>query len=287
VCGLLTVVLGSLIIWVLPDSPMASRLSSEEKIAAIERVRANQTGIENKTWKWHQFRETVTDVRTWLIVVTVLAGNVPTGAAGSFSSLLIKGFGYTSKQSALLNIPSGAIQGLAVLMASWAAGRANARGYAIVALLLPGVLGGGLMAFLPDAPQFKAGKIVGIYLCGIFGPNLSIMYSWAAANYGGHTKKVTINAIILAAYGASNIIGPLTFTGSTAPAYIPAKVAIMATLALAVVTALILRLLYHLDNKRRAARVADQGDASGLGDFEFMDLTDKENRGFRVSAPPA
>ena len=50
------------------------------------------------------------------------------------------------------------------------------------------------MAFLPDKSKYKAGKIIGIYLCGIFGPNLSVMYSWAAANYAGHTKKVTINA---------------------------------------------------------------------------------------------
>lgn len=104
-----------------------------------------------------------------LIAVIIIAGNVPTGACGTYSSTLIKGFGYSSKQSALLNIPSGAISMIAVLSASWYAGRFNGRGYGIVALLLPGVLGGGLMAFLPKSD--KAGKLAGIYLTQIFGPS--------------------------------------------------------------------------------------------------------------------
>ncbi|KAK5133554.1 hypothetical protein LTR08_007593 [Meristemomyces frigidus] len=281
--GLLTIALGIAIVCFLPDNPMTSRLTASEKVAAIERVRANQTGIENKQWKAYQAKEVVLDPRTWLIVVIILAGNIPTGATGSFSSILIKSFGFTSRQAALLNIPSGFIQGFAVMLASWAAGRGNARGFAIVALLLPGVLGGALMAFLPDRSNYTAGKIVGIYLCGIFGPNLSIMYSWAAANYAGHTKKTTINAIILAAYGASNICGPLTFTGATAPQYIPAKVAIMASLALAVATTLVLRFLYMKENKVRDRRAVESGGQGHVEDIEFMDLTDKENPEFRYA----
>jgi hypothetical protein len=112
------------------------------------------------------------------------------------------------------------------------------------------------------------------------GPNLSILYSWAAANYSGHTNRVTIDATILAAYGASNIIGPLTFIGSTAPLYTPAKVAIMVSLAWAVVTALVLRMLYVLDNRRRdatALAIRREGEAR---DVDFLNLIDKENRGF-------
>ncbi|OAP57655.1 hypothetical protein AYL99_08393 [Fonsecaea erecta] len=280
VFGIITVAWGIIVFLVLPDSPMTSPFTHEEKVFAIERLRENMTGIENKTFKRPQFLETIFDLRTWLIAVIIIAGNVPTGACGVYSSTLIKGFGYTSKQSALLNIPSGAISMIAVVSASWYAGRFNNRGYGIVALLLPGVLGGGLMAFLPKSD--KAGKLAGIYLTQIFGPNLSMMYSWAAANYAGHTKKVSINAIILFAYGASNIIGPLTFTGYTAPNYIPAKVAIMACLSLAIVTALVLRFWYVWENKRRDQLAAAEGYVH-VPDTEFMDLTDKQNPEFRYA----
>ncbi len=58
------------LIW-MPDSPMNARmLTHEEKIAAIERVRDDQGGIENRTLKKEQVIETLLDVRAWLIVLT-------------------------------------------------------------------------------------------------------------------------------------------------------------------------------------------------------------------------
>ena len=48
VVGLVTVCVGIIVVLVLPDNPMKSRLSHEEKVWAVERLRENQTGIENK-----------------------------------------------------------------------------------------------------------------------------------------------------------------------------------------------------------------------------------------------
>lgn len=48
----------------------AIQLTHEEKIAAIERVRDDQGGIENKKLKKEQVIEALTDVRAWLIVLT-------------------------------------------------------------------------------------------------------------------------------------------------------------------------------------------------------------------------
>lgn len=55
----------------MPDSPVhAHMLTKEERIAAIERVRDDQGGTENKRWKREQIIEAATDIRTWLIVLT-------------------------------------------------------------------------------------------------------------------------------------------------------------------------------------------------------------------------
>jgi len=70
------------------------------------------------------------------------------------------------------------------------AGRYNQRGIQLVALLVPGILGGALMAFLPA--NDKAGKLIGNYLTNAIGSTLPLLYSWVAANYAGHTKKVRI-----------------------------------------------------------------------------------------------
>lgn len=68
--GGLAIVVGIAVILWMPDSPLhATFLSKEERIIAIERIRNDLTGTENKTIKKSQLIEAVTDIRTWLIVL--------------------------------------------------------------------------------------------------------------------------------------------------------------------------------------------------------------------------
>lgn len=61
----------AVLIW-MPDSPVHARmLSREERIAALERVRDDQVGTENRRFKRQQVYEAFADVRTWLIVLTM------------------------------------------------------------------------------------------------------------------------------------------------------------------------------------------------------------------------
>jgi sugar phosphate permease len=88
--GLITIVIGICVILFLPDTPMTSRLSRDEKIYAIERVRENQTGIENKHLKPKQIVETLRDPQTWLLSLIIITSNIPNGAVSSFSSIIIE-----------------------------------------------------------------------------------------------------------------------------------------------------------------------------------------------------
>lgn len=154
----------------------------------------------------------------------------------------------------------------------------------IVALLIPGCIGGCLMAFLPNG--YKAGKLIGNYMTNCIGAALPVMYSWVAANFAGHTKKVTMNAVLLMSFCLGNIIGPETFRSKDAPDYVPAKIAIVVTTLIAIALTLVLRTMYALENRRR--------DRNSIGtrhrvNQEFLDLTDRENGEFRVrhmSTPP-
>jgi sugar phosphate permease len=93
--GLITILIGILVFLFLPDSPMKSGLTIDEKIHIIERVRANETGVENKQFKWMQFKwmqfkEVIMDGKTWLISLIVITTNIPNGAVSSFSSIIIE-----------------------------------------------------------------------------------------------------------------------------------------------------------------------------------------------------
>ena len=63
----------------MPDSPgRAHFLSEEERIAAIERIREEQGGTENKMLKKEQVAEALLDIRTWLIVLSTMLSELLT-----------------------------------------------------------------------------------------------------------------------------------------------------------------------------------------------------------------
>ena len=74
VLGLVTVVIGFVTFFVLPDSPMTARFLSEaEKVALLKHVSANQTGITQKRYRPKQALEVLLDIQLWLMtLVTIL-----------------------------------------------------------------------------------------------------------------------------------------------------------------------------------------------------------------------
>jgi ACS family allantoate permease-like MFS transporter len=71
ITGAITLVVGVCFWLFIPDNPMKARfLTKEEKMIAIERLRSQSTGIENKTWKKDQFIEALTDWKPWAVRYT-------------------------------------------------------------------------------------------------------------------------------------------------------------------------------------------------------------------------
>lgn len=67
--GAMTFLFG-LVCFALPESPVTAWfLTPEEKFAAVERLRAGQTGVRCAKFKWSQIREAVLDVKVWLVAI--------------------------------------------------------------------------------------------------------------------------------------------------------------------------------------------------------------------------
>ncbi|ATY58387.1 allantoin permease [Cordyceps militaris] len=279
VFGLITIALGVLIVLIMPDNPMVSRLSETEKKWAISRLRENMTGIENRSFKRYQVIECLRDPQTWILSMAVLASDIPNGFTSTYSSTVIKTFGFTSEVSALMGIPSGAFTSILIIASSSLAGKYNIRGWLSVGFLVFSTIGSCLLSFLP-ANGYVAGKMAGTYLTSCNSPSLALMYSYASANFSGHTKKVTLNAILLASFCIGNIIGPLTFRDKDKPEYIPAKIAMVITNAFSALCMFALIMYYKRENRRRD-RV--YGGLEHVENSEFFNLTDRENMEFRYS----
>lgn len=69
----------------LPDSPVTAKfLSKEERKLAVERLRTDQTGIENKTLKPYQVLEAFKDYKTYFFFALATVANIPNGGISNF-----------------------------------------------------------------------------------------------------------------------------------------------------------------------------------------------------------
>lgn len=89
-----------------------------------------------------------------------------------------------------------------------------------------------------------------------------------------------MNAILLMSFCIGNIIGPLTFRAQDAPDYVPAKLTIIGTCAVAIVLTAMLRGYYMWENKRRD-KLMEETHMGHKADIEFSDVTDRLNKEFR------
>ncbi|XHG08008.1 hypothetical protein AWENTII_011138 [Aspergillus wentii] len=252
VIGAVNVLVSLLVLFILPETPEKARfISDDEKKRIAFRLSQDQAGVGEKVFQLSSLIEAFGDVQTWLLVLLTILITIPSGVITTFSSILIKNFGYTSKESALLNMPSGVVSIIATMLSTYAISRGFSRWLAIAFLLIPTLIGACLMSFLPSSNQSnQGGCLAGIYLVNTIVAPLALIFAWTGANFKGYTMKVAGCSLVSAAFSIANIIGPQTFQARDAPRYLPAKITVVAVSAAAIVISACLRVLYGMRNSK-------------------------------------
>ncbi|KAI9685190.1 MAG: hypothetical protein M1822_004777 [Bathelium mastoideum] len=279
--GIVTIIVGLATLMLLPDSPMAARfLTDVEKAALLQHVSVNQTGVVNRRFKLKHLKEILIDPQVYLLVVMLTLVAVSSGVVTFYSATVISNAGFAPKQAALLNMPSGIVSISVTLMAGLAIRYTANRWAWFVAICIPGIIGGGLMSFLPTSN--RAGVLIGVYLVNAIVAGFPITNSWTAGNVAGHTKRSVCVALLSVGFGIGNIIGPQTFRAKDAPQYIPAKISVLATQAASAMVAVVLFGYYKWANHSRDRNGRGHGDVDYMSDVgKWTNLTDRENPDFR------
>ncbi|KAH6639817.1 major facilitator superfamily domain-containing protein [Boeremia exigua] len=280
--GALTVAWSAAIYYFLPNEPSGARfLNASDRTKAVDRVQENMTGIKNNTWKWSQSIEALLDVKIWLLVAIQLAQNVANGGLHGFGSIIIKGMGFSTLNTLLVQMLGQVFQGVFVIIGT--AGSTyftNTRTY-FMAWNLAVALVGAVMIREIHPTQIWA-RFMGYCLCIAFSANFPMVLSMSSGNIGGFTKKNTANAMIFIAYCAGNIIGPQLFFANEAPSYPSGFLAMMVCCGAAFVLCFALRFYLVWENKKRDRETGLEGiSADDAADMNFADMTDKEMRNFR------
>ncbi|KAG7097868.1 hypothetical protein E1B28_005180 [Marasmius oreades] len=301
--GILTIVTSPVVILVLPDSPIKARfLSIDEKVIALERLRANNQGTENKVWKWDQALEVLLDVKTYLWFLLLFVCCVPSGGISAFGPLIIQGFGFNQFETILFNIPFGFVQVVVTLGSAFVATKAKLKWPVIIFLTLPPIASASALLKLGRGPEHQAALLACYYILSFFNGLQPMLYSWSSQNTAGHTKKLCTTGVVFVAQCAGNIVGPLLYRTEDKPGYHPGLIgSLISWIALAVLTCITATYLAYLNKWQEEARirkgkpgkVVDRSletykarDSSGSvegnarNDQAFDDLTDRDNEDF-------
>jgi MFS family permease len=281
--GCVTIAWGVVVLVFLPDNPATAKFLSEvENIGVTERVRANGTGLEEKTFKKAQMLETLTDTKTWLLFVFAVSSNAPNGGLTTFQGLIIRGLGFSKLQTTLIQMPSGAIQFVVCTFATFVASSfENARLLTMFVCLLPTLAGVIGMWTLPSSVPW--GRMVCLWITFTYTATWTLSMSVVTANTAGHTKKSTSAAMLLIGYCLGNFIGPFFFRKAQAPRYELGVGMMLTCLGIQFLSILGLYLLFLSRNRKRAAKNALSADHIAEGQLRGLhNETDLENQNFKV-----
>lgn len=136
--GCASVLWGFFVLWWLPDSPMRAKCFSEEdKRLMVERVRSNQTGIQNKKFRAYQIKEALLDPQVWCYCAIQIFTTLPTSGLGAFANIIIEGFDFTVLQTQLLAMVLGFYIIIVLLTSAWLVRKTGQNLYVMLGFIIP------------------------------------------------------------------------------------------------------------------------------------------------------
>jgi hypothetical protein len=146
-----------------------------------------------------------------------LTAAIPSGGFTAFGSLVTKGFGFDAFTSLLMQMPTGAISIILLLVGFHLTNRIKMRAPVIAVVCLFPVAGA---AGLVKVPRTQPGALLACYYVAYFFQALfPLIISWANLNAAGSTKRVITTATMFTFQCAGNIIGPQVYLTREAPFY--------------------------------------------------------------------
>lgn len=291
VLGLLTVLWGAAIVYILPTSPMKARgISAEDRVKIVERVRENQTGVQNRKFKLEHVWEAVKDPQAWCLFLINLLNTIPTGGLGSYGNIIIKdNLGFSVLQTNLLGLAQGSFQIFVLLLAAWVAKKWNQTILTAVLFTVPNIISAVLFLTVPNNKSHAGGLLFAFYMTICLQAQATLSFSLLSRNVGGQTKRGVVTALTFAGWAIGNSAGPQLFQAKDKPLYRQAFIGQLGCYVASILVLLALRMYYMQQNrqKRRAnnvlkGRPEDAEDEIDLSQA-FLDLTDKQNINFRYS----
>ncbi|KAK6458514.1 major facilitator superfamily domain-containing protein [Scheffersomyces xylosifermentans] len=233
----------------------------------LERVRSNQTGLQNRKFKKEQVYEALKDPQTYCYFFIQLLTALPTSALGAYANIIIASLGFSVLEIFLL------------LSSAWLASKYNQNIFFMIGYCIPSIVGTVVLMTVEFSGLDATSETYKIRR-GVANIGLSLL----SRNIAGQSKKSFCTAFNFVGWAAGNCIGPQVFLARDSPRYLTAFGTHMGCYA-ALICILIFMRVWLMKENHRKSKMIESGLAKTDEELKhaFDDLTDVENVNFRYN----
>ncbi|KAH6703999.1 major facilitator superfamily domain-containing protein [Leptodontidium sp. MPI-SDFR-AT-0119] len=287
--GSFSVLWGIIVVIMMPDSPMRAKCFSEEdKKLMVERVRSNQTGMQNRRFRKEHVFEAFKDPQMYCYCLIAICTTLPTSGLGAFANIIITGFHFTVLQTQLLAMVLGVYIIIVLMSSMWLVNRFKQNVLIMGVYVIPSFVGTIVLMTVKNTNKAtQVGLLLSYYIVLSFWAAQTLSMTLITRNVAGQTKKSVVVAMNFICWASGNAIGPQVFLAWDAPRYLIAFSTHMGCYVLLIIVLIFLRWHLRHENKKKD-RLQAEFLAAGTGvvldtglAHAFDDLTDKENMNFR------
>lgn len=189
VLGAITVAWSAVVFFLLPDDPRTARFLTEtERSIAIARLERNRAGDVHHSINWDQVKEALLDYKVWSSASIIMLTGVPSGALGTFGTLVFHSFGYDAFHSLAFTSAIGAITFVSIIVAGYVTRKVPNTRYLTIAVFALISIAGTLICWLKGPTADKDTLLGGVLLIAVQVASGGVAVSLAASNTGGHTS---------------------------------------------------------------------------------------------------
>jgi hypothetical protein len=197
ILGGVTCLWAFVLFFLLPDSPSSAFfLSKHERLIAVKRVSANETGIKNKAFNKKQAVTAFIDPKAILLFISVFAAAIPNGVVNSFSTIIIQDMGFGTTKTTQLKSVGDAVQIVALIIGGIITlNVANSRLLTATAANILCTVAAGCMAYIPRHLTWQ--RLACFWLINAQSVGFTVSLVTVSSNMAGYTHRAMANAMVL------------------------------------------------------------------------------------------
>ncbi|KAF8168455.1 high-affinity nicotinic acid transporter [Crassisporium funariophilum] len=263
--GVVTIALGVLTWFFIPDFPDKSTfLNEEQRRMVLDRVEADRGDSIPDKMTWEKLWKHLSDPLLWAFALMFLASTVPAYAIGFFVTIILKGMGYTETLALILTAPPGIFAAMSCFFFAWLSDKTRSRALWMVVQNLICIAGLAIAAYAKSNPL----RYFGLFLvnAGATGCVPAVL-AYSANNITSHTKRSVQTAAIIASGGIGGIMATTVFRQKDFPRYVNGM---WATIGLQLLMIILLGMTTMIFKRRnRLRREGKLGPLEGQPDFYY------------------